>query len=158
VKEMQKRLKDLNVGLFADRPPINRKKLGPFLRSYATVAIAPFPDARIKHITEATLQQMARDCMSFYWRHAQLLEDIWADPFIDFNYGQTEAGRDFWLSRNAGSLMAGFGDKVDLFSDEVDDENWFALHRGAWGYGPFLLMRDTDDGSIMADYRRYISA
>lgn len=85
---------------FDERPSVDRRNLGPFVRGYVERMLEDFPFYDLSDIDEPTLQQIVRDCVGFYWRNRKILED----PFTD--YDENEIGACFYASRNA--LRGGF--------------------------------------------------
>lgn len=136
-------MKDSTTVPFAMRPKVDRKNMGPMVRGYVNAILEGYPFNDIDDVTERALQQMIRDCVGFYWRYRAVFEQVWNDPFGE--YGERQAGRDFWLSRNK---HRGFIANSDPFDD---DEIWDILESGAIGFGPFAVML-TNDGEIDADF------
>lgn len=134
-----------------DTPLINRNKLDPMVEGYIDCALwsttaDPFSenDASLLErdqtkytIEEATLAQMIRDCVQFYWNNRIDLEAIYETSNY---YKQGNAGHDFWLSRN----RHGAG-----FFDRGNDDVWDRLQESAQSFGPVDLQLDKGEvGSI----------
>lgn len=135
-----------------NRVPVDRNKLGPMVNGYITCALWSTPDDSFfgdgsmldenYHtkftISEPTLLQMIRDCVGFYWRNRMSLEALYESGFYD----ESDAGHDFWLSRNG----HGAG-----FFDRGRDDVWDELQASAMGWGTFDLWVN-DDNEVAADF------
>lgn len=137
----------ISYGLGYDNPervPVDRTRLGPFVDGYIEAALWSSHDAfddsiefldekyDTGDIEEATLLQMVRDCVAFYWRCRAILEDCYERGDIS----QAEAGHCFWLSRNGHG--AGFFDKGH-------QQHWDILQNNARGFGEFDLWVNEDN-------------
>lgn len=136
--------KDSSTTPIDERPEVDRKNLGPFVRGYVNAILAQFPLNDLGDITERALQQIIRDCVGFYWRNRKLFEPLWNDPFGE--YSEKESGVDFYYSRNG--LSGGYISHSDPFDDT--DLTWECLEASAIGCGPFMLYLNDED---MVDVR-----
>lgn len=127
------------------REPINRNKLGKFVNAYITCALWSTPEDSVfgdgsmldskytkYNISEPTLAQMIRDCVHFYWRNRVDLEEVYSIG----TYTESDAGHDFWLSRNG----HGAG-----FFDRGFDDVWDRLQASAKGFGTVDLWVDDSE-------------
>ena len=131
-----------------DRVPVNRDKLGPFVDGYIECALWSTTDlfdlsdksleqlGHSKHsIEEPTLLQMIRDCLYFNLRNHELLDEAYED-----GYKQSQAGHDFWLSRNGHG--AGFFDHAGWGDDTIWDK---LQHSASHEFREFPLWVDEND-------------
>jgi hypothetical protein len=117
---------------FGERPPVDRKNIGPLTRYYLETALSlSYPFHEIRDISERSLQQAIRDTVSFYWQNASILESLWEDPFLE--YTEHNTGEDFWMSRNG--IEGGFLKHAQW--DDPEDSPWDLLHQSAFmSFGP----------------------
>ena len=88
-------------------------------------------------IAPATRKQMEKDCAAFYKE--------WETEWTESGWSDTQAGHDFWLSRNGHG--AGFFDRHFRADATLGPRTRDALQKAAKAYGSFDLYVG-DDGKV----------
>lgn len=73
-------------------------------------------DAGTGDIAPSSLEEIIQDCAKWQQTHAALLDEAYSG---DWDYGQEQAGRDYWFTRNGHGV--GFWDRKELEEDGLGD-------------------------------------
>lgn len=106
-----------------DAPAVKKSKMDAFTRSYVDTAIwADLPvDCDTTLVWPACIPSIIADCAKFQKRHRRLLEAAYRCDTVD--YGASQAGGDFWLSRRGHGTgftersLGEIGEKLDAAAE-----------------------------------------